>query len=220
MPSAPELAKKNPFRTLIQPTPIDADIEPSQFDEVLPELPQNVKAIFISAPPSFTAPISGVVSTESKMPIWASSYYDEWDAFDLAIAVSTRAVEITESIARLYGIDTSIVTMEEMLNLIPIVQCVNCSEQYERHFVRWSEAVESRQRHRFVPVSGELLDVIEKIEEGQKTRRLTGSRWWAKNDEKEEWNRCKRCDFKDTLDNLKVHISEIHDITTVTVSDW
>ncbi|KAJ8085566.1 hypothetical protein PM082_004384 [Marasmius tenuissimus] len=110
--------------------------------------------------------------------------------------------------------------MEEMMNLNPMVECINCSERHERHFMRWSEAVEPHQRHQFVPVLGELLDVVEKIEEGQKTRRLIGTRWWTKSDEKEEWFWCRSCDFKDTLENLKAHISETHDITTVTVSDW
>ncbi|KAK7029572.1 hypothetical protein VNI00_014449 [Paramarasmius palmivorus] len=246
MPPTSDVALLEPFRNAIEDTPLEEGAEGSLFNNALPILPQFIQDWNTAAHVKVFKALQDYKAGASKDDLhlstslfactcsqtWSLEVYtypsilthqcylafrSDWSYRQHNYKVCADAVAYTTKIGELYNIDLTKTTVEEMLLLNPLVECMGCrSRRGTRTFMRWSTAVSHYSGHlNEIAVVSEEDKVL--VEARETERDLHVGRIVRK---RQPWYLCTKCNFRSSLKKVKFHLRETHQVSQVTDQDW
>ncbi|KAK7039030.1 hypothetical protein VNI00_010422 [Paramarasmius palmivorus] len=248
MPPTSDVALLEPFRSAIENTPLVEGAKGTHFDNAVPILPRFIQDWNTTAHAKVLKALQDHKAGSSKTDLclstslftctcsrtWSrqvyaypsilthrcysnSTFKSNWSYHQHEYKICTDALAYTMKIGELYNIDPAKTTIEEMLSLNPLVECIGCrTRRGSRLFMRWSTAVSHESYHldQLAVVSQEDKErvEIEETEADLQVRRVIQKR--------EPWYLCKKCNFRDSLKQVKLHLREAHHIDNISDQDW
>ncbi|KAK1226801.1 hypothetical protein PQX77_010208 [Marasmius sp. AFHP31] len=130
----------------------------------------------------------------------------------LRVEVHPTAALVSEAICHLLHLDPATTTLDAMFKLNPVVECRACmTKDGDRHFMRWTTAVNHPHHHDFRAISVMENSYVEGREHGPMAD--------FRCDDPDF--RCKRCRFRATLvEDIKDHLSSYHNVSPARDEDW